>query len=80
MNALNCDNREVMLGLNAVITDPPFNTGQMRKDSKIREDKEQTKQLGLSRRVHTPQITGSNPVTAKLKWLRYANNTQEFAA
>ena len=31
------DNREVMLGLNAeiadaIITDPPFNSGQMRKD------------------------------------------------
>ena len=44
------DNREVMLGLNAdiadaIITDPPFNTGQMRKDSKIRIDKKKSAEL-----------------------------------
>ena len=45
------DNREVMLGLNAdiadaIITDPPFNTGQMRKDDKAKVDKKKSAQIG----------------------------------
>ena len=46
------DNREIMLGLNAeiadaIITDPPFNSGQMRKDDKIKIDKKKTAKLGF---------------------------------
>ena len=46
------DNREVMLGLNAeiadaIITDPPFNTGQMRKDDKIKIDKKKSARRGF---------------------------------
>ena len=46
------DNREVMLGLNAdiadaIITDPPFNTGQMRKDDQVKIDKKKSKQTQL---------------------------------
>ena len=46
------DNREVMLGLNAdiadaIITDPPFNTGQMRKDDKAKVDKKKSAELGF---------------------------------
>ena len=46
------DNREVMLGLNAeiadaIITDPPFNSGQMRKDDKIKIDKKKTARRGF---------------------------------
>ena len=60
MPTLNCknrtvfigDNREVMLGLNAeiadaVITDPPFNSGQMRKDDKIKIDKKKSARRGF---------------------------------
>ena len=44
------DNREVMLGLNAeiadaIITDPPFNSGQMRKDDKVKIDKKKSANL-----------------------------------
>ena len=46
------DNREIMLGLNAeiadaIITDPPFNSGQMRKDDKVKIDKKKTAKLGF---------------------------------
>ena len=46
------DNREVMLGLNAeiadaIITDPPFNTGQMRKDDKVKIDKKKSARRGF---------------------------------
>ena len=46
------DNREVMLGLNAeiadaIITDPPFNSGQMRKDSKVKIDKKKSARRGF---------------------------------
>lgn len=60
MTTLNCknrtvfigDNREVMLGLNAeiadaIITDPPFNTGQMRKDDKMKVDKKKSARRGF---------------------------------
>ena len=55
------DNREVMLGLNAeiadaIITDPPFNSGQMRKDGKIRIDKEKSKELGFLSDMHGQAI------------------------
>ena len=46
------DNREVMNRLNdeiadAIITDPPFNKEQMRKDDKMKVDKKKSKQLGF---------------------------------
>ena len=46
------DNREVMLGLNAeiadaIITDPPFNSGQMRKDDKVKIDKKKSARRGF---------------------------------
>ena len=69
MSNLNCKNRtvfigdnwEVMLGLNAeiadaIITDPPFNKEQMRKDDKMKVDKKKSKQLGFLADAHGQAI------------------------
>ena len=55
------DNWEVMLGLNAdiadaIITDPPFNKEQMRKDDKMKVDKKKSKQLGFLADAHGQAI------------------------
>ena len=55
------DNREVMLGLNAniadaIITDPPFNTGQMRKDDQVKVDKKKSAELGFLADLHGQAI------------------------
>ena len=77
------DNREVMLGLNAdiadaIITDPPFNTGQMRKDSKIREDKAKSAELEFPADEHgnpIQQYSDKWNITdikgPELKYIRY---------
>ena len=55
------DNWEVMLCLNrniadAIITDPPFNKEQMRKDDKMKVDKKKSKQLGFLADAHGQAI------------------------
>ena len=77
------DNREIMLGLNAeiadaIITDPPFNSGQMRKDEKIKIDKKKSKQLGFPADEHGDPIQQypdkweiDNITGDELRFLRY---------
>ncbi len=77
------DNREVMLGLNAeiadaIITDPPFNTGQMRKDDKVKIDKKKSAHLpypvdedGLAARAYKDQWKIGDLSKRELEFIKY---------
>ncbi len=77
------DNREVMLGLNAeiadaIITDPPFNSGQMRKDDKVKIDKKKSAHLpypvdedGLAARAYKDQWKIGDLSKRELEFIKY---------
>ena len=77
------DNREVMLGLNAeiadaIITDPPFNSGQMRKDDKVKIDKKKSANLpypvdedGVAARAYKDQWKIGDLSKRELEYIKY---------
>ena len=77
------DNWEVMLGLNAeiadaIITDPPFNSGQMRKDDKVKIDKKKSKYLpypvdedGLAARAYKDRWKIDDVSKRELEFIKY---------
>ena len=77
------DNREVMLGLNAeiadaIITDPPFNSGQMRKDDKIKIDKKKSKHLpypvdenGMAARAYKDEWEIGDLSKQEMEYIKY---------
>ncbi len=77
------DNREVMLGLNAeiadaIITDPPFNSGQMRKDDTVKIDKKKSAGLpypvdedGVAARAYKDQWKIGDISRSEMELIKY---------